>query len=144
MRLAGALVEMGARPEEIGQHVYEETPFGYLQAAGRVLERACLDTDRGLVWSVLHQSDLDAAGIGLADTDPLIDLIRLPQEAGAALLLKQHGPNLYKGSLRSRGGIDVGRIAAELGGGGHHNAAGFTFAGPPEEAVVAVQQLLDR
>jgi phosphoesterase RecJ-like protein len=65
-------------------------------------------------------------------------------EAGAALLLKQHGDNLYKGSLRSRGTIDVGRIAAGLGGGGHHNAAGFTFAGSPEDAVTAVQRLLDQ
>jgi bifunctional oligoribonuclease and PAP phosphatase NrnA len=38
--------------------------------------------------------------------------------------------------------VDVGSVAVALGGGGHHNAAGFTFEGPPEEAVAAVVRLL--
>jgi len=91
---------------------------------------------------VMFQDDLVAAGIGLADSDPLIDLIRLPVEAGAALLLKEHGPGVFKGSLRSRGVADVGSVAQALGGGGHRNAAGFTFHGSPEGAVEAVRALL--
>lgn len=144
LNLAAELVAAGARPEVIGQHVYEETPFGYLRVAGLVMERAELDRDRELVWSVLYRADLEAAGISLADTDPLIDLIRLPIEAGTALLLKEHAPGSFKGSLRSRGKTDVGRVAQALGGGGHRNAAGFTFRGSPEAAVVAVQELLHR
>jgi phosphoesterase RecJ-like protein len=144
LSLAAELVEAGARPEVIGQHVYEEAPFGYLKVAARVLDRAQLDVKRGLVWSVLYSSDLEAAAMTLTDTDPLIDLVRLPVEAGAALLLKEHGPSVFKGSLRSRGKVDVGRVAGALGGGGHRNAAGFTFHGSPEAAVAAVQELLDK
>ncbi|HJU51871.1 MAG TPA: DHH family phosphoesterase [Acidimicrobiia bacterium] len=142
LRLAARLVELGARPEEIGQHVYEETAFGYLPAAAAVLARAQLVPEAGLVWSVLYQSDLEAAGIGLADTDSLIDLVRLPIEASAAMMLKEHAPGIFKGSLRSRGQVDVGSVAVSLGGGGHHNAAGFTFEGTPEDAVNAVVRLL--
>lgn len=144
LRLAADLVAAGAKPEIIGQHIYEETPFGYLAAAGKVMGRAQLLSEVGLVWSVLLMEDLAIAGIGLADTDPLIDLIRLPAEAGAALLLKEHGPGEFKGSLRSRGVADVGAVAHALGGGGHRNAAGFTFLGSPEEAVAAVRALLTR
>ncbi|MEX0667938.1 MAG: bifunctional oligoribonuclease/PAP phosphatase NrnA [Acidimicrobiia bacterium] len=144
LRLAADLVAAGARPEVIGQHVYEETPFGYLTVAGKVMARAQLIPEAGLVWSVMFESDLAEAGIGLADTDPLIDLIRLPVEAGAALLLKEHGSGEFKGSLRSRGIADVGAVAQALGGGGHRNAAGFTFPGSPEEAVEAVRALLTR
>ncbi len=144
LRLAADLVAAGAKPEIIGQHIYEETPFGYLAAAGKVMGRAQLLSEVGLVWSVLLMEDLATAGIGLADTDPLIDLIRLPAEAGAALLLKEHGPGEFKGSLRSRGVADVGAVAHALGGGGHRNAAGFTFLGSPEEAVAAVRALLTR
>jgi phosphoesterase RecJ-like protein len=142
LRLAAELVAAGARPEIIGQHIYEETPFGYLIAAGRVMARAQLVPEAGLVWSVMFLEDLKVAAIGLADTDPLIDLIRLPAEAGAALLLKEHAPGEFKGSLRSRGVADVGAVATALGGGGHRNAAGFTFHGTPEEAVAAVRALL--
>ncbi len=139
---AARLVELGAQPDLIGRHVYEETPFGYLQAAGAVMGRARLEAEVRLVWSVLYLSDLSAAGIGLTDTDPLIDLIRLPIESEAALLLKEHAPGLIKGSLRSRGSVDVGSVAVALGGGGHHNAAGFTFSGTAEEAAAAVVRLL--
>ncbi|MGH8924806.1 MAG: DHH family phosphoesterase [Acidimicrobiia bacterium] len=142
LRLAARLVELGARPEEIGQHVYEETAFGYLPTAAAVLARAQLVPEVGLVWSVLFETDLEEAGIDLADTDSLIDLVRLPIEANAAMILKQHGPGVFKGSLRSRGLVDIGSVAAVLGGGGHHNAAGFTFEGSPEEAVAAVVRLL--
>jgi bifunctional oligoribonuclease and PAP phosphatase NrnA len=142
LRLAADLVAAGARPEIIGQHVYEEAAFGYLDAAGKVMQRAKLIPEAGLVWSVMFAEDLTAAGIGLADTDALIDLIRLPMEAGAALLLKEHGPGEFKGSLRSRGVADVGAVAQALGGGGHRNAAGFTFHGSPEQAVEAVRALL--
>jgi phosphoesterase RecJ-like protein len=60
------------------------------------------------------------------------------------LLLKEHAPGEFKGSLRSRGVADVGAVAQALGGGGHRNAAGFTFRGTPEEAVEAVRSLLTR
>ncbi|HEX5672370.1 MAG TPA: DHH family phosphoesterase, partial [Acidimicrobiia bacterium] len=38
LRLAAELVAAGAQPDLIGRHIYEETPFGYLAVAGRVLE----------------------------------------------------------------------------------------------------------
>ena len=42
------------------------------------------------------------------------------------------GP-VHKVSLRSRGEVDVEKIARHHGGGGHRNAAGFTLAGDGEE-----------
>lgn len=138
LRLAAELVAAGARPDIIGQHIYEETPFGYLQVASRVLGRARLDRERELVWTVLYQSDLKDGGIGLADTDPLIDLVRLPAESQVALLLKEQEDGSYKGSLRSRGLRDVAAIAAGFGGGGHHNAAGFSHPGPVESIVEVI------
>lgn len=143
LRAAAQMVEAGARPETIGQHVYEETPFGYLHAAGSVLGRAQLDPERRLVWSVLTKDDMKAAGITHTDTDPLIDAVRTARESDVALLIKEVDRGKVKASLRSRGRVDVGAIAVELGGGGHHNAAGFTFEGSAAGAVEAVRSRLD-
>lgn len=142
LEVAAKLVEAGARPEVIGRHVYEEVPFGYLALSGEVLGRAVLETDRRLVWSHFDRSDLDRHGIGLDDTDPLIDAIRTARESDVAMLLKDMGDGRVKVSLRSRGRADVGAIAVALGGGGHHNAAGFTFPGDLDTAVAAVRDLL--
>jgi bifunctional oligoribonuclease and PAP phosphatase NrnA len=142
LEVASKLVAAGARPEVIGQHVYEEVAFGYLGVAGLVLQRAVLEPERRLVWSVLTAADMERHGIGLDDTDPLIDAIRVARESDVAMLVKDLGAGRVKVSLRSRGRADVGAIAVALGGGGHHNAAGFNFAGSVDDALVAVRALL--
>lgn len=142
LRYAARLVEAGARPEIIGRHIYEESPFGFLKVSAIVLDRATLEPDLDLVWSVLTNEDLDIGGIGIADTDPLIDLVRTARESEVAVLVKQQSDGGYKASLRSRGTVDVGSIAADLGGGGHHNASGFTALGGPEEAMAEIRKRL--
>lgn len=139
---AAQLVAAGARPETIGRHMYEETPFGYLRVVSAVTGRAVLEPELEFVWSVVYPDDLAEGGIDRGDVDGLIDLIRLPVESEVAALMKVVDADTVKGSLRSRGKVDVGAVAAALGGGGHHNASGFTFRGGPAEAVAAVRRLL--
>ncbi|MCY4649357.1 MAG: bifunctional oligoribonuclease/PAP phosphatase NrnA [bacterium] len=137
-RIAARLLEAGARPEVIGQAVFEEEPFGLLAVAGAVLSRARLDTGRKVVWSVLYIEDLQAASLNGEDTELLIDLVRLPREAQVAMLIRETVGRHVRVSLRSRGQVDVGSLASDLGGGGHHNAAGFRFQGGPAEVLQAV------
>lgn len=139
-RLAARLLEAGARPEVIGQAVYEEEPFGLLSVAGAVLSRARLDTGRRVVWSVLYKEDLEVASLNGEETELLIDLVRLPREAGVAMLIREADDGGVRVSLRSRGEVNVGEIAEALGGGGHHNASGFAFGGNPSAALEAVLQ----
>lgn len=143
-RVAGELIAAGADPATVNRHVYEEAPFGYLQVASAVTGRARLDRERSLVWSVLTADDLKEAGVAYEDAEGLIDLLRLPQEAEVACLLKRLTPDVTRGSLRSRGTVDVAAVAVALGGGGHHNAAGFTVAADPEETLRRVMTELDR
>lgn len=133
LEIAAELIAAGAEPAVIGRHVYEEAPFGYLKASAIALGRAELHADLGVVSTILTQSDLDTAGLSWADTDNLIDLLRLPVEADTAVLVKGHDDGRVKVSLRSRGATDVGSLAAAMGGGGHRLAAGFTSDGQPED-----------
>ncbi|MEN8233306.1 MAG: bifunctional oligoribonuclease/PAP phosphatase NrnA [Actinomycetota bacterium] len=141
-RLAADLLAAGVETAPIGQMLYEETPFGYFAVVARVLGRARLEEDAGLVWSVLRQDDLREAGIPWEAADPLIDLVRLAREAGVACLLKETRPGIIKGSLRSRGTVDVAEIAAAFHGGGHRNAAGFTTELDVEQTIARILELL--
>ncbi len=140
--ITAALIAAGVEPAVVGQHLYERSPFGYFGVVSDVLGRAVLDAKVGLVWSVLTADDIENAGVSWEAADQLIDLVRLAEEAGVALLLKEIEPGTLKGSLRSRGAVDVAAVAAAFGGGGHHNAAGFTTSGTVEETVAAVTALL--
>lgn len=142
-RIAADLLDAGVRPELVGRHLYEQRPFGYFTAVARVLDRAELDRESGLVWSTVTEADLRDAGIQWQDVDDLIDLVRLAEEADTSLLLKQlEEPGVVRGSLRSRGAVDVAAIAATFGGGGHHNAAGFTTEAPVDEIVADISKQL--
>lgn len=143
LTIASQLLAAGAVPPEIGRHVYEETPFGYLKAAGAALSRAELDEDRSMVSTVISQDDLKAAGIDWGDIDPLIDTLRLATEADVAVLAKVHADGRVKVSLRSRGETDVGSLAAAMGGGGHRLAAGFTFEGRTGAVIDRIRESIE-
>jgi len=137
LRTAAALVAAGAHPDRIGQRLYEWRPFGYLQVAGAVLGRARLED--GFLWSVLYCADIAAAGIGPEDLDLLIDDLRVAREAEVTALIKETAEG-WKVSLRSRGRVNVGAIAARHQGGGHHNAAGFNAGGDLVSLVAAMRE----
>ena len=141
-RMAADLLDAGVKPTPIGQALYEENTFGYFSVVSKVLGGAKLDEEAGLVWAVLRQGDIADAGVGWEDADQLIDLVRLAREAGVACLLKEVQPGTLKGSLRSRGEIDVAEIAQAFGGGGHHNAAGFTSTIGVEATIERVVGLM--
>ena len=141
-RMAAELLSAGVEPAPIGQQLYEEAPFGYFKVVSRVLGRAQLVAEAGLVWTTLQRDDLREAGIPWEAADALIDLVRLAREAGVACLLKETKPGVLKGSLRSRGEVDVAEIAASFGGGGHRNAAGFTSELGVEDTIEQIVGLL--
>jgi phosphoesterase RecJ-like protein len=140
--VAARLLELGVAPEVAGQHLYEEAKFGYLKVAAAVLGRAVLDSGNRLVWSVMTADDLTVAGVSYQDTDGLIDILRIAEESDVACLFKQVDEGVWKGSLRSRGRVDVAAIAATFGGGGHHNAAGFTHRGTPDGAIERIRDAM--
>jgi phosphoesterase RecJ-like protein len=139
LRTAASLREVGVDHESVATAIFESSSLEFLRLLGVVLSRVRVDD--GLVWSWLDTADLEATGLGLEETDSMIDAIRPVRESRFALMLKQRPEGGYKGSLRSRGDVDVAAIARSLGGGGHQRAAGFTFDGPPDAAAKAVLDL---
>jgi phosphoesterase RecJ-like protein len=55
----------------------------------------------------------------------LVNIIISLATVKLALFLRELDSGKYKFSLRSKGDIDVSKIAQKYGGGGHLNAAGF-------------------
>jgi phosphoesterase RecJ-like protein len=56
--------------------------------------------------------------------------------------LKESAPQTYRTSLRSKGDVNVARVAEIFGGGGHRNAAGCTLTGPWDETEKKIVELL--
>ena len=55
---------------------------------------------------------------------------------------RECAPEVYRTSLRSKGDVNVARVAEMFGGGGHRNAAGCTLTGPWDDAEQRIIALL--
>lgn len=141
--LAARLLATGIKHDEISRRLYDTRPFGALKLLADTLSRAELEPaaagGAGLVWSWATQDDLARHEQRPEALEGLIDLVRTAVEAEVACVVKQVGEAVWAVSLRSKGGVDVSRVAVALGGGGHRFAAGFTGRGTVGEVIGAVR-----
>ena len=132
LRLAADLVESGVDPWRVTSEIYESMP----QSRQRLLARA-LDSleysHGGRVAIMTIRNDMYAvSGADSSMTDGMINFARGVRGVEVAVLFREKKEDGWRLSLRSRGSIDVSRVAARLGGGGHPNASGCTMGGSLE------------
>jgi phosphoesterase RecJ-like protein len=139
---AAFLLQRGVEVADISQKLYESYPFPYLKVLGRALDHAELLDDPAMVISYLTDADMKEFGVSWDDTDDVIDTVRMIREADVACLLKERDNGKWKGSLRSKGATDVGKVAQKLGGGGHRLAAGFDSELDLQGTIAAVKREL--
>jgi len=126
----GELTDRGIRPDVLHQRLYQSEPAERLRLLGEMLGTLELHAD-GRV-AVLHISNemFRRSGANHHDTE---DLINVPQQIASvnvtALLVEEEDGRIRL-SLRSKRDVDVARIAAIFGGGGHARAAGARRAMP--------------
>jgi phosphoesterase RecJ-like protein len=145
--LAGRLIATGISPGDIARRVFDTRPFGAVRLYGDVLTRARLEPEaaggHGLVWTYATLDDLVRYDQKPYVLEPLIDSVRCAAEADVSCVVKQAAPGEWAVSMRSKGAVDVQRVAVVLGGGGHRLAAGFTGRGTVDEVVDAIRGQLD-
>lgn len=74
-------------------------------------------------------------GVDGKDLDGIIDQLRLTEGVEVAIFIYETGAQEFKVSMRSRYLVDVSRIAAFFGGGGHVRAAGCTMSGSIHDVI---------
>ncbi|MGI8984196.1 MAG: DHH family phosphoesterase [Acidimicrobiales bacterium] len=128
---------------DMNRQLFEEHRLAYLRLAGAALLRAEYDGERRFVATWVTAEDLAQFGVGLEETEGLIDLLRRATEADVSCVLKET-PDGTKASLRAVTGFDVGQLAIAFGGGGHRAAAGFVSPMPVRELLHALREALPR
>ncbi|GAB4234265.1 MAG: bifunctional oligoribonuclease/PAP phosphatase NrnA [Acidobacteriota bacterium] len=146
-RAAADLVEAGADPAWVAEEVLLSQSEARLRLIARLIDTMGFDSTRQIAWILLTRKMLEETGAQANDTEGLVNYPLSVEGVRICAFFREETENRYRVSLRSKGELDVGRVARELGGGGHRNAAGLTLEGPFEEArdrlVRALQQLLE-
>lgn len=122
---AAALVRAGAEPATIACWLYESQPLAGIRLHGELTRTIELHHGGRVATAWLRREMIAGSGAGPGDSEGLIDLPRSIAGVEAVALFRELDGGGHKVSLRSRGAIDVEKVARKNGGGGHHNAAGF-------------------
>jgi phosphoesterase RecJ-like protein len=125
--------EAGAQPEPIARAIYDSSTMGRLRLMGEVLHNLEFEGNGRAVTAALTLDLLQRTGATHEDSDGLINLPLTVKEIQAVAFFKEIAPETFRVSMRSKGNVDVNRVANQFGGGGHKNAAGCSLNGPYAE-----------
>jgi phosphoesterase RecJ-like protein len=131
MQTASILMKKGASLSKLVEAVFVNKKISTLKLWGRAFEKAKLNPENGMITSVLTIKDLEECEASLEDINQVAGILDTVPGAKFALVLSEREGGIIKGSLRSEEykGVDVSKIAAEFGGGGHKLASGFEVRG---------------
>ena len=136
--LAHDLAHRGANPSQIARDIYFSNPASKIHLLGKALSN--LQCDGDLAWTWVTREDMDRIGADAEDCEGVVNyLISIAGVESAVFLREVPDASQFRLSIRSKGKIDVARIAEHFGGGGHRNASGCTLDGPLN---VATQRIL--
>jgi phosphoesterase RecJ-like protein len=136
--LARELVGRGADPAAIAREVYFSNPLSKMLLLGAALSN--LRREGRLAWLWVTHADMARTGAAEEDCEGIVNYAIGISGVEAAVLLRELPDHRVRLSLRSKGRLDVARIAASFGGGGHRHAGGCTLDGP---LTAAMEKILD-
>jgi phosphoesterase RecJ-like protein len=122
LRMAARLVEAGARPNVISEHL-EAQSMKKLRALSEVLKHIELFGNNHIAGITFDKEVLRYTG---EHTGGYIDYARSVKDVDVAFTLKYIGDKESRVSMRSKS-VDVNAIASVFGGGGHVRASGCTI-----------------
>lgn len=136
LELASLLVkEYGVEPAKVAEQVHEQKSFNSIRLLGEVLCTLNIGVGGKVAWMVLDQSMLSQFRVENEETESFVNYARSIEGVEIGILFKELRPNEIKLSWRSSIAVDVSKLAAYFGGGGHARAAGCTINGPVDQVV---------
>ena len=129
LRIAADLLDMGVRPEEVAEQVYDNYTLARLRLMELVLSTLSVHAAGRIGIISLSAAMLEESGAEPQDVEGFVNFPRSLRSVEVAAFIKETKVGSVSVSLRAKGTVDVSAIAAAFDGGGHKNAAGFRFTG---------------
>jgi bifunctional oligoribonuclease and PAP phosphatase NrnA len=148
LKVASELVKAGARQSAISEAVYNNYSWSRIELMGQVLATVKRDESGRVAWMRQSLEMEEKSGATDGDNNGFVNLPLAAKEVEAVVYMREVQPGAYRVSLRSKGDLNVARIAEKFGGGGHKNAAGCRVTGDwderEREIVAAVIEAVEK
>ena len=143
-KTAMCLVETGVNPYKVYSELNENASTGALLLQKTVFSSLEIHNQGRVAVQMLKKEDLDNSGARYEDAENFINLPLKCKEIEVSILVKENREGQTRCSLRSKGTVNVSKIAQTLGGGGHVTAAGFKSSFGPEETLGIVLEKVNK
>ena len=141
-KIASELVRIGVKPAKTAEAIFGSYQWPKIELLGQVLATAKRDESGQVAWMRQTLEMQERTSASDEDADGFVNYPLAVGEVEATALFKESAPGVYRTSLRSKGDVNVARIAEQFGGGGHRNAAGCTLTGDWDEIEQKLVPLL--
>lgn len=141
LRMGAELIDGGAEPWAVAYELFEGWEPARMKLLGAVLDTLEMHADGRVAMLRVSRAMLDDCEAKDEMVEGLVNYARMLRGVEAAGLVWEFAGTRgleTKVSLRSRGELDVSRVAADLGGGGHRTAAGATLGDTLDETAAKV------
>ena len=127
LRVSAELIEAGAAPAFIAECLFERWEKSRFDLLVMTLNNLEIKNDIAMMH--ITKDMFAKTETTTEDTENFSNLPRKIRSVIISALFRELGNGFWKASLRSKGNVNVARIAELFGGGGHKNAAGFRIGG---------------
>src|SRR5438876_2057707 len=141
-KIASELVRIGVRPAKTAEAIFGNYQWPKIELLSQVLATAKRDDTGHVAWMRQTLEMQQQTNASEEDADGFVNYPLSVAEIEATALFKECSPGVYRTSLRSKGDVNVAKVAEQFGGGGHRNAAGCTLKGNLESVDRQVVPLL--
>jgi phosphoesterase RecJ-like protein len=141
-KIASELVRTGVRPAKTAEAIFGNYQWPKIELLSQVLATAQRDDTGRVAWMRQTAEMQQQTKASEEDADGFVNFPLSVGDVHAVALFKECASGVYRTSLRSKGDVNVAKVAEFFGGGGHRNAAGCTLRGSWEEIERQVVQLL--
>lgn len=129
LQTVAKLVAFGFDFSELIEKTFYEKTYVQTLLLGRALLESILFMDGKCIVSGIEKKTLDFYQADSKDLEGIVSQLNQTKGVECTIFMYQTGIQEYKVSLRSKGKVDVSKIAVFFGGGGHMRAAGCTMSG---------------
>jgi phosphoesterase RecJ-like protein len=141
-KIASELVRTGVKPAKTAEAIFGSYQWPKIELLSLVLATAKRDETGHIAWMEQTLEMQEQTRASEEDADGFVNYPLSVREVEATALFKECSPGVYRTSLRSKGDVNVAKVAEQFGGGGHRNAAGCTLKGNLESVERQVVPLL--
>jgi phosphoesterase RecJ-like protein len=132
-RAAAGLIDAGAKVAETYERLYQNDAPSRMALVAEALSGMELHENGAVAVLTLTQESFRRSGATSADTEGLTDEAGRLRGVNVVLLFVEMNDGKVRCSLRSKRDVDVNKVAARFGGGGHARASGARIPGSPAE-----------